>query len=75
MSVKFIFAFDNSQNSFSCGPPFDRFWSVELLAEAINLGNDHTFIKTKHPEVAKNSCYFCPHKRAKNGISLCDTSK
>ena len=27
--VTFIFVFENSQNLFSCGPPFDPFWSVK----------------------------------------------
>ena len=29
--VTFIFVFENSQNSFSCGSPFGQFWSVKYL--------------------------------------------
>ena len=29
--VKFIFIFENGQNSFSCGTPFGLFWYVNYL--------------------------------------------
>ena len=58
--VTFIFVFENSQNSFSCGPPFGPFWSVKYL----NFGQklpilraDHTFIENGHTEVTKNPYY------------------
>ena len=31
LSVIFIFEFENTQNSFSCGPPVDPFWSLKYL--------------------------------------------
>ena len=50
----FIFVFENSQNWFSCVPPFGSFWSVKYL----NFGQKlpiqtayHTFLESRHPEV------------------------
>ena len=40
--------------------------SPQFLAKATNLENHHTFIESKHPEVAKNSCYvLSPEKNQK----------
>ena len=55
----FIFEFENSQNSFLCGPSFGPFWSVEY----INFGQKlpiwiatahHTFLESINSEVPKN---------------------
>ena len=58
--VTFVFVFENSQNSFPCGPAFGLFWSVKY----INLGQKlstwaahHTFVESRHPEVYKNLYY------------------
>ena len=38
----------------------------QFLANATNLDNHHTFIESKHPEVAKNPCYvLSPEKSQK----------
>ena len=72
--VTFISEFENSQNSFSFGPPFDPFWSVKY----INVGQklsirtaEHTFVESRHPEDTKNSYYTLPLERSqkKKGIS------
>ena len=31
LTVTFISEFENTQNSFSCGSPFDKFWSIKYL--------------------------------------------
>ena len=58
--VIFIFVFESSRNSFSCGPPFSPFWSVKYL----NFGQKlqirttyHTFIEGRHPGITKNPYY------------------
>ena len=65
--VTFISEFENSQNSFSFGPPFDPFWSVKY----INVGQklpirtaEHTFVESRHPEDTKNSYYTLPLQRS-----------
>ena len=58
--VTFILVFENSQNSFSCGPSFGPFWSVEYLNLEQNLPIwtvHHTFLESKHPEITKNPYY------------------
>ena len=67
--VTFISEFENSQNSFSFGPPFDPFWSVKC----INVGQklpirtaEHTFVESRHPEDTKNSYYALSLERSQN---------
>ena len=55
--VTFIFIFENSQNSFSCGPHFGPFWSVKYL----NFGHD-IFLESRHAEVTKNPYYVLSPK-------------
>ena len=58
--VIFIFVFENNQNSFSCCPPFDPFWFVKFRNSQQKLPIwtiHHTFIESKHREVAKTPCY------------------
>ena len=58
--VTFIFVFENSQNSFSCGPPFGLFWSVKFLnlGQKIPIRTAHqTFLESKHHGVTKNPYY------------------
>ena len=65
--VIFIFVFENSQNSFSCCPPFDPFWFVKFCNSQQKLPIwkvHHTFIESKHPEVAKNPCYLLSPKES-----------
>ena len=59
-TFSFIFVFENSQNSMSCGHPFGPFWSVKYL----NFGQKlpiqtarYTFLESRHPEVTKNPYY------------------
>ena len=54
--VTFIFVFENSQNSFSCAPPFSPFWSVKYL-------------NFRHPEVTKNPYYVLPPERSQKKVS------
>ena len=58
--VTFIFVFENSQNSFSCGLPFGLFWSVKYLSfgQKLPIGTAHyAFLTSKLPEVTKNPYY------------------
>ena len=58
--VTFIVVFENSQNSFLCGPPFGSFWSVKYL----NFGQKlpirtahHTFLENRHPGIFRTFYY------------------
>ena len=69
------FAFENSQNSFSRGPPFGTFWSVKypnfrqkLLIQIAY----HTFLERRHPEVTKSSYYVLPPREARRRYQLVD---
>ena len=58
--VTFIFAFENSQNSFSCGPTLGSFWSVKYLnfGQRLSISTaHHTFLESRHPEVGENPYY------------------
>ena len=58
--VTFIFEFENTQNSFSCGPSFGPFCSVKYLNFEPKLPiwtAHHIFLESRHPEVTKNPCY------------------
>ena len=62
---RFFLVFQNSKNLFSCGPPFDPFLSVKYLnfGQTLPIGTaHHTFLESRHPEVTKNSCYFCSQR-------------
>ena len=70
--VTFIFVFGNSQNSFSCGPPFGPFWSVKYLnfGRKLRIRTTHdTSLESRNPDVTKNPYYVFPPKGAKKGIS------
>ena len=57
LTVCSILAFENSQNLFSCVPPFGPFWSVKYLNIEKNLliwTVYHTFLESKQPEVTRN---------------------
>ena len=63
--VTFIFVFENSQNSFSCGPTFGPF----LYLKYLNFGqmlpirtSHHTFLDSIHSEVFKNLYYVLFYK-------------
>ena len=70
--VTFIFVFENSQNSFSCGHPFGPFRSVKHLNFGRKLPiqkTHHTFVENRHPEVTKNPCYVFPLKVSQKKVS------
>ena len=53
----FIFVFENSQNPFSCDPPFGPFWSIKYLnfGQKLPIWTAHcTFLESRHNEVTKN---------------------
>ena len=63
--VTFIFIFENSQNSFSCGPHFGPFWSVKYLnfgQELPSQSTHHIFLESRHAEVTKNPYYVLSPK-------------
>ena len=66
--VTFIFAFENSQNSFSCGLLNGPFCSVKYL----NFGQKlpirtahHTFLESRHLSLLKIHITFCLLRGAK----------
>ena len=70
--VTFTFVFKNSQNSFSCGPPFSPFWSVKYL----NFGKKlpiwtahHTFLESRHLEVTKDPYYVFSTEGSQKKVS------
>ena len=70
--VTFIFVFENSQNSFSCGPPFRPFWSVRYLNFERKLPiwtTHHTFLESRHPGVTKNPYYVFSPKGSQKKVS------
>ena len=70
--VTFIFVFENSKNSFSCGPPFDPFSSVKYLnfGQKLSIGTaHHTFLESRHPEVTKNPYYVLFPKGRQKKVS------
>ena len=70
--VTFIFVFENSQNSFSCGPPFGAFWSVKYLNFAQKLPlrtTRHIFLERKHRKVTKNSYYVSSTEGSQKKVS------
>ena len=70
--VILIFVFENSQNSFSCGRPFDPFWFVKFrnFQQKLPIWTiHHTFIESKHPEVARNPCYVLSPEESQKPVS------
>ena len=66
--VTYIFVFENSQNSFSCGPLFGPFWSVKYLNFEQKLpirSAHHIFLESRHPEFTKNPYYALSPRGAK----------
>ena len=63
--------FENSQNSFSCGPPLGPFWHVKHLNFRQKLPKDHhTLLESRHPEVTKNPYYALFPEGSQKSISL-----
>ena len=48
------------------------FWSILVLEKLVIWTIHHTFIESKHSEVAKNPIMFCLQKRAKKQYQLMD---
>ena len=70
--VTFIFIFENSQNSFSCGPHFGPFWSVKYLNFGQELPSQSThdiFLESRHAEVTKNPYYVLSPEWSRKSIS------
>ena len=70
--VTLIFEFENTQNSFPCGPISRPFWS----AKHCNFGNKlpirttHlTFLELRHPEITKNPCYVLSSEGSQKKVS------
>ena len=62
--------FENSQNSFSCGPPLGPFWHVKHLNFRQKLPKDHhTLLESRHTEVTKNPYYVLPLKESQKNVS------
>ena len=71
--VTFIFVFEISQNSFSCGPPCGSFWSVKYLNFWKNLPirtTHHTFLEVDTLRLLKSILRFDPRREPKKGISI-----
>ena len=75
--VVLISEFENTQNSFSCGPPFGPFWSVKYLnfGQKLPIRTNHqTFLESRHPEITKNPYCFVPgesqNKVSAHGLTL-----
>ena len=69
------FCFENSQNSFSCGPSFAPFWFKKCFKfeqKLPILTANHTFLLSRHPEVTKNPYYILPSKRSQKTYQLMD---
>ena len=61
--VTFIFIFENSQNSFWCGPPVGPFWSVKYLT----FGQKLPVLR-----LLKIHIMFCPPSGARKMYQLMD---
>ena len=73
-TVAFIFIFENSQNSFTCGSPsYGLLWSVKYLnfGEKLSIRTvHHAFLESRHPKVTKNPYYVSsPKGEPEKGIS------
>ena len=70
--VTFIFVFENSQNSFSYGLPFDPFWPVKYLSFGKKLSIrsiHHTFLESRQAEVTKNPYYVLSPEGSQKKVS------
>ena len=75
LTVCNILAFENSQNLFSCGPPFGPFCSAKYLnieQKLLIRTVYHTFLESKHPEVTKNPYYVLFLEGSKKRCQLMD---
>ena len=73
--VTFIFAFENRQNSFSCGFPFGSFWSIKYLnfGKKLRFGQPIIlFQKVDNLRLLKIHIIFCPPRGAKKRYQLMD---
>ena len=73
--IPVIFVFENSQNSFSCGPIFGPFWSVKYLHFGQKLPiwtAHHTYLESRHPEVCENEYYVLSPKGSQKRYQLID---
>ena len=68
MFLTFTFVFENSQNSFSCGPLFGPFWSVKYL----NFGQKLPFRTAHHTFLERRQFMFCSPVGAKKWYQLMD---
>ena len=74
--ITVIFVFENTQNSFPCGPSFGPFLSVKCC----NFGQKlpirtahHTFLESRHPEITKIPYYVLfPEGSQKKSYQLMD---
>ena len=67
-NLTFTFVFENSQNSFSCGPLFGPFWSVKYL----NFGQKLPFGTAHHTFLERRKFMFCSPVGAKKWYQLMD---
>ena len=69
-TITFTFTFENSQHSFSCGPPL---WPVLVCENTSILGKSYRFgqsIILWHPEVTKNPYYVLSPEGSQNRYEL-----
>ena len=72
MCVIFVFLFENSQNSYSCGPPFGPLWSGKyhnLGQKLAILTAHHTFLESRHSEVTKNPYFVLSPRGSQKKVS------
>ena len=70
--ITFSFLFENSQNSFWCGPSFVPFWSVKYVNfwQKLPIWTiHHTSLESKYSEVTKNPCYILSPDRSQKKVS------
>ena len=76
LTVAFIFIFENSHNSFTCGSPsYGLLWSVKYLnfGEKLSIRTaHHAFLESRHPKVTKNHTMFRPLKGNQKKVSAMD---
>ena len=73
LTVIFISEFENTQNSFWCGPPFGPLWSVKysIFGQKLLIPTaHHTFLQSKHTDVTKNLYYVLSTHRSQIPIFL-----
>ena len=72
VTVTFISEFENTQNSFSCGSPFDKFWSKipQFHAGSYRFGQlVILFQKADILELLKINAMFCPSIGSQKKVS------